>query len=131
MKPKKLLDDKQQMVEDIMGRICVLQEHIYNLEVATSYLMQGGRKAIDAGEIRSELVEKELEAWRQLCMWGLVVDRKTKDRIKAAVHQRFLSKDMSVGYWLNNGVKPLMWLGADEKKFRDMCKHAFLEEEKE
>jgi hypothetical protein len=58
-------------------------------------------------------------------MWGLTLTQEEQDRIKAAAHERFLSKRMSVAHWLNDGVTPGQWVEADEVEFRKMAAKAF------
>ena len=109
-----------------MERINVLQEHIMAVENAARYISSATyRERVINSNLRELLIEEELEEWRNLCMWGLTVDDKTRDRIKVAARQRFLRDDISVAHWLNNGVMPGHWLVADEDEFKEMAKKAF------
>jgi len=114
------------ITKECMERINVLQEHIMAVENAARYISSATyRERVINSNLRELLIEEELEEWRNLCMWGLTVDDKTRDRIKVAARQRFLRDDISVAHWLNNGVMPGHWLVADEDEFKEMAKKAF------
>lgn len=115
------------IAKECMARVMMAQEYIKAVEGAAYYINSINRYAkIDYGSIRDQLINLELAAWRDLAMWGLVVDKDIQDRIKAAAHDRFLRNGMSVSWWLNNGVEPGQWLDADEVTFRKMAADAFL-----
>ena len=119
------ISDKK-IIEETMVRIEVLENFIQNIERAASYLRQERKyESIDFGNLRDKLIDKELDEWRHLFMWGLVVDQKTRDRVKAAAYNRFLGKDMAVSHWINNGVTPSSWLASSEDEFREMTKKLF------
>ena len=84
---------------------------------------------IDHGDIINKLYEEEMVEWRKLAMWGLTLDDADRDRIKAAVHQRFLRDGMSVHDWMSDGVAAGSWLSSDEAEFRAMAKKAFAPKE--
>lgn len=116
------------LIFERMKRIELLQHYIKEIDEMASYI--SNRKfsydfKLDYGNIRSTLIDMELEEWRNLCMWGLTVDKSTKDRIKAAVYDRSLRDGISVAHWLNDGVTPSRWLKADEDEFRKMAKELF------
>lgn len=116
------------LIFECMKRIELLQHYIKEIDEAASYISNrkfGYSFKLDYGNIRSALIDMELEEWRNLCMWGLTVDKDTKDRIKAAVYDRSLRDGISVSHWLNDGVEPGTWLTADEKEFRKMAKELF------
>ena len=118
--------NKEQMIEEAMNRIMQVREMQEAYLACTSALQ---RKHSDYklgdGKVFNDLMAWELEEWRGLLMWGMLVDQKTKDRIKAAAHERFLSDRMHVADWFNNGINPRSWLTCDEKEFRKMAKEAF------
>jgi len=119
------ISDKQMLTES-MERIDLLQRHIEAVESATSYLSRL-RQTVPVGvdSLRQALIEEELKEWRNLFLWGLVVDQDTRDRVKAAAHDRFLRDEIDVGHWLNRGNSPGSWLVADEEKFRAMARKKF------
>lgn len=78
-----------------------------------------------SGNTYELLIEKELSEWRGIMMWGLVVDDATRDRIKAAAHDRFLSEKQSVNKWWNDGQEASHWYTSTEEEFREMARKAF------
>jgi hypothetical protein len=114
------------MVRQCMEKIELFQQQIANIETAARVLSEFRRHVtVDCGNLRNELIECELEWWRNLAMWGLTLDDAERDRIKAAVHARFLSGGKHVSHWMNDGVSPGSWLVADEDAFREMARKAF------
>ncbi len=117
------------MVEQAMTRIELIQQHMQNLDEAARYVSErksyADRAREDAGALRDALIRLELHEWRNVAMWGLTLDDAERDRIKAAVHQRFLRDGMSVTHWMNGGVTPSQWFSADEEEFREMARKAF------
>lgn len=113
-----------------LERIDVLQEHARRVNDAMIYI-----RAIDIGEdvdvddIIRKLTALENDEYRKLAMWGLTLDDAERDRIKAAVHHRFLRDGVSVADWINGGVTPGWWLKSDEEEFRAMAKKAFAPKE--
>lgn len=79
--------------------------------------------------IVNKLYEEEMVEWRKLAMWGLTLDDADRDRIKAAVHQRFLRDGMSVHDWMNDGVAAATGFLATKAEFRAMAKTAFAPKE--
>lgn len=118
---------KLDMVEQALVRIQMFQEHVSNIDRAASCLCNCDRfhGTIDYGDIRDRLVHQELDEWRNLAMWGLTLNDKERDRIKAAVHDRFLRDGMHVAQWFNGGNAVGSWLVAEEVEFRAMAKLAF------
>ncbi len=113
-----------------LERIEVLQEHVRRVNDAVHYIRSLDRRTeIDHGDIINKLYEEEMVEWRKLAMWGLTLDDADRDRIKAAVHQRFLRDGMSVHDWMNDGVAAGSWLSSDEAEFRAMAKKAFAPKE--
>ena len=109
-----------------LERIEVLQEHVRRVNDAVHYIRSLDRRTeIDHGDIINKLYEEEMVEWRKLAMWGLTLDDADRDRIKAAVHHRFLRDGVSVADWINGGVTPGWWLKSDEEEFRAMAKKAF------
>lgn len=119
MKPDKFLTEA-------LTRIEVLHAHIAAVQAAAFHVRRRDlHKKVDTGTLESDLIAAELDEWRNVFMFGLVVDAKTRRRVKAAAHARFLREDMSVSHWFNDGVPASQWLVADEEKFRAMTKKAF------
>ena len=113
-----------------LERIGVLQEHVRRVNDALIYInMIDSFAKVDAGDIIIRLTMSENNEWRKLSMWALTLDGADQDRIKAAVHQRFLRDGMSVADWINGGVTPGWWLQSDEEEFRAMAKKAFAPKE--
>lgn len=114
------------MVMQSMQRIESLQQAVEMLDKIKRMLYEEARhQSIDEGNLRRILIEKELAEWRTVSMWGLTLSDAERDRVKAAVHQRFMRDDMHVASWFNGGELPTSWLQADEDKFRAMAKKAF------
>lgn len=122
----------KQVVEECMARIEQLQTHIKAIEAA-AWCLRARRRSVDVdyGNIHDLPISEELEEWRNLAMWGLTLDDAERDRVKAAVHHRFLRDGMSVGMWINDGVEPSKWLTSDAEEFRDMARKAFGPKEQE
>jgi hypothetical protein len=121
---KKPKYSKKKMLIEALERIEYIQELINSYGEIKSFL-NNNRGNVNCGDIFITLVERELDEWRALLMWGLVIDQPTRDRIKAAAHNRFLSNKISVSHWMNNGIKPSAWLVEDEEQFRKMVAEAF------
>jgi nicotinic acid phosphoribosyltransferase len=119
----------KKLVEECLERIELLQLHIAAVDSAKAHLSrlkqwQGVR--VDSGNLRSELIDSELDEWRKLFMWCLTIEDETRDRIKAAAYQRFLDQRNNVSQWLNpDGVVAGSWLKADEDEFRIMVSKLF------
>jgi hypothetical protein len=114
------------VVEEIMGRIEAAQLHVQSLENIVHHIQSYRRwDHVDISAIHQSLMDIELNEWRNLFMWALTLTPEEQDRVKAAAHERFLRKGMSVAHWLNNGVLPGQWLAADEQEFREMAARAF------
>lgn len=116
----------KKMIEEAMNRIMHVREmqEAY-LACTTALQRKHSDYKLGDGKVFNDLIAWELEEWRGLLMWGMVIDQETKDRIKAAAHERFLSNRMDVSKWFNNGIHPNSWLIANEKDFREMAKEAF------
>ena len=83
-------------------------------------------EALNQGNIRSKLIDAELMEWRNLFMWGLTLDEKERNDIKALAHARFLEDGMNVAHWLDeSGLAPNTWLSSDEEEFRKKAKEYF------
>lgn len=114
------------IVEQCMQRIELMQQHVQNIDNAARFLGEARRwETVDLGNLRHGLIDQELAEWRKLAMWGLTLDDAERDRIKAAVHDRFLRDGMHVADWFSGGVSPNSWLSSDESEFREMAKAAF------
>lgn len=116
----------KKVIEECMVRIKTAQEHISALEMAGYFIRDVRRyRNVEYGNIRDLLIEIELDEWRNLAAWGLTLNDAERDRVKAAVYQRFLRDGMSVGKWLGNGIEPSQWLVSEEEDFREMARKAF------
>lgn len=114
------------IVVQCMERIELIQQHIKHIDNAKYFLSDSRRwEKVDCTSLRNALIDEELSEWRRLAMWGLTLDDSERDRIKAAVHDRFLRDEMHVADWFSGGVSPGSWLSSDEKEFRAMAKEAF------
>lgn len=122
---------KKEMLEQSLERIMHIREMLEAFGAIRSYLTNKGRDyACNFGDVQAELYRRELEEWRGLLMWGLVCDRSTQDRVKAAAYERFLSDKMDVTSWMFNGENPSSWLTKDEEEFRKSVKELFNPENK-
>jgi hypothetical protein len=119
----------KKLIEESLERIELLQLHIAAVDSAKAHLSrlkqwQGFK--VDSGNLRSELIDAELDEWRKLFMWCLTIEDETRDRIKAAAYQRFLDQRNNVSQWLNpDGIVASRWLKADEDEFRVMVSKLF------
>jgi len=114
------------MVLQSMQRIEYLQHAVEMLDQISRMIYDDDRhKTVDEGNLRRLLIDKELAEWRTVSMWGLTLSDAERDRVKAAVHQRFMRDDMHVASWFNGVVLTTSWLQADEEAFREMAKKAF------
>lgn len=119
---------KKEMLEQSLERISHIREMLESFHAIRSYLTNDGRVTIDCGVINEELYRRELEEWRGLLMWGLICDENTRDRLKAAAYERFLSDRMDVRKWMFHGEEPFSWLSKDEEDFRKNVRELFLSE---
>jgi len=117
------------MLEEALTRAGICQQHIEAVEKATYFASRVTHKEVGSGNLRDVLIEKELDEWRGIFMWGLVASDEVRDRVKAAAHHRFLKDSTSVASWTNNGIMPNQWLSADEDEFRAMARAEFLGED--
>lgn len=123
----------ERFVTEALERIEVLRKHYAACESAEHHMRYRTGYARDIrcdwSGMREALMQAELDEWRGVMMFGLTLDDKKRDRIKAAAHERFLKDGVSVSHWFNNGVTPGQYLSADEDKFREMCRKAFAPKE--
>ena len=83
-------------------------------------------------ELRVALNRIELEEWRKLLMWGLIVDHKARQRIKAMAKDRFLDRNTHIADFLNpSHVHPGQYWSADADHFLTMVNKLFAPEPKE
>jgi hypothetical protein len=121
------MNRKKQMVEESLTRIMQIREMIDSFGLVKSFLMRrGDERDINCGNIYEKLYERELDEWRGLFMWGLITDEPTRDRIKAAAYERFLSEKKGVHQWMFNGENPSKWLASTEDEFREFLKEEFI-----
>ena len=122
--------NKNKILEDIMTRIMHIREMQEGYLACTTALKRRDRDYKQGdGKVFSDLMKWELDEWRNLSMWGLTGDQKTQDKIKSAVHERFLSDKMHVADWFHNGESPSSWKVSTEEEFRAMARKAFLGED--
>lgn len=94
----KLRNDKmsKETVEDIIADIKRIDEHISNISAAQSYLHSGfsryrdSEDRIHSGNLLSALYMEQNRLFRNLFMFGLVVDKRTRDKIKAIAYDRYI-----------------------------------------
>lgn len=114
------------MVAQCMQRVQYWQAHCAAIEAACSALHTDRQHVrADVGNLRDLLIQRELEAWRDLAMWGLTLDDAERNRVKAAVHERFLRDGMHVAKWFSGGRDTGSWLAADDEAFRAMAREYF------
>jgi hypothetical protein len=119
----------KKMIEEAMARIVYVQELQEAYLAVKTALQRRDRNFRDTGPIYALLMSWELDEWRGLMMWGLFCDDPTRDRLKAAAHERFLHGKMHVADWFQNGQSPERWLAADDEAFRKMANEAFFQKE--
>lgn len=130
-KPRKPRDARKdpvfmRMLEEALERVELCQRHVRAIEQACWHINDKHRHfTCNPGNLREKLIAMELEEWRAVFMWGLVVPEEARDRIRAAAHQRFLKEGISVVHWLNDGIEPSQWLVTDEDEFRALIDKAF------
>lgn len=112
------------IVEEIFIRIEKIQLHIESVLAAVNYL---GRDVPDRGDIVEKLYARQNKEWQDLFMFGMVVDEKTRERIRAAAYEHFLNDHMHIASYF--GTTSGGWLLADEEEFRRMCKELFAPKE--
>ncbi len=118
--------NKEQMLEQSMERIMYCRELQQNYMACVEFLRKKDRDfKIGDDIVYTTLMRSELDEWRNLLIWGLTCSHEAIDRIKAAVHERFLADRMHVAHWFQNDEYPSSWLTADEEEFREMAKKAF------
>lgn len=119
MRPDKFLTEALKRIEVLHAHLAAVQAAAFHVRSRTMH------KKVDTGTLESDLIAAELDEWRNVFMFGLVVDAKTRKRVKAAAHARFLREGMAVSHWFNDGVPASSWLSSTEKEFREMTKKAF------
>ncbi len=114
------------VVVQCMETIEQCQEHVNALHGAGYFIRDHLSHETHGDSVYHDLLMRiELEQWRKLFMWALTIDSDTKDRIKAAAHERFLFDRMCVDQYFSNGRTPSAWLAADEDEFRRMAREMF------
>ncbi len=117
------------IIEESLQRIDVLQQHIISVDAATSHLYKlkmNNNFVLNHGNLRSTLIEEELDEWRKLFMWALTIDQPTRDRIKAAAYERYLATRNAIANWINpNGHTASTWTSSDAEEFNIMSKNLF------
>jgi hypothetical protein len=118
VKNKELVEKLLEQIEFIQEEVRAFDAIVSNLEYDTRF----GDGKLDTGNIRSVLLDQELELWRKVFMWAMTIPPKDMDRIKAAAYERFLGEKMCVSPWIGN---PTSWSQATEDEFREMARKAF------
>ena len=119
--------NKTQLLEQSADRIATIQHHIKSVESASSFICnRRSGTTVDCGSLHRQLMEAELDEWRQFAMWGLTMTAAVQNRVKAAVYERFLREHMDVSHWLPSDVsQPDKWMRANEDDFREMARIMF------
>ena len=107
----------KEIIEDCFTNILRYQHHIDSVHAAT-YSVENNLRGLSTGNLLEHLYAAQNREWRNLFMFGLVSDEATKDRIKAAAYESFLSDRIHVASYF---TKSNGWMSADEEKFRNMC----------
>lgn len=121
-----MFNTNKEVVLDVLASIEATEEHIRRLDEMARYAREHNKYTeVLTGNLREILFGIEIDQWRRLLMWGITLEEKDRDRIKAAAHQRFLRKGMSVADWMNGGIQPSSWLTANEEEFRELIEKTF------
>lgn len=116
----------KEVVLDVLASIEITEKWISEFDAMVRYAREQNKFAeISSGNLREILYGIEIDQWRKLLMWGITLDDKDRDRIKGMVHNRFLSHNMGVIDWLNNGIQPSRWFSAEEDEFRSLVEKTF------
>lgn len=116
--------DVKQIVEHTFAKIISLQNHIDNVHAAQRAV--GRDHNLNCGNLIQTLYAEQVREWKNLFMFGMVMDDETKDRIKAAAYQHFLSDRIHVADYYSNASYE--WMEAGEDEFRRMCRELFAPE---
>lgn len=113
--------------QEVLIRIDHIRHHVESLQAIQRYLQErfSYHDKTDYGTIWEKLHEAELGEWRNLFMFGLVVDDATRDRIKAAAYDRFLKDRSGLMSWISGSPNPSHWLSSQEDEFRRMAQDLF------
>ncbi len=81
-----------QLVTQILERISLLQLHVDAVDLAEAHTRDPYYRSLDvhSGNLRQVLMELELNEWRHLFMYSMVVDKDTLETIKRAAMNRFV-----------------------------------------
>lgn len=113
-------ENTKEFVEKTLSRIMLLQKHQESVMAAVHCVLN--ERDCNFGNLIEVLYRAEVKEWRNLFMFGLVVDDETRDRIKVAAYERFLDDHIHVSnFWTNSSD----WLHSSEEEFRRMCKSLF------
>lgn len=114
----------KEIIEDCFTNILRYQHHIDSVHAAQFSVenITVDRAGINTGNLLQYLYTAQNREWRNLFMYGLVSDEPTRDRIKAAAYESFLSDRIHVASYF---TKSSGWMSADEEKFRNMCAELF------
>jgi hypothetical protein len=125
-----------QREHNMSDSLCKIFERIYELQchqeavgramAAACRLSQRANPTVEATSLIEALCQAELNQWRQLLMGALSITQDERDRIKAAVYERFLSDEKDVRHYFCDGQNPGRWLQADEQQFRTMVRELYL-----
>lgn len=117
------------LVVQLMEKIDVVRNH-YTAVQSAMYFARHNRygEEVFSQDVLTALVAIELDLWRQVFMFGMTLNDKEQERIKAAAYQRFLADGISVKDYLPGGANAGSWLVSEEEEFREMCKKLFAPE---
>lgn len=120
------LSSNKDVIIDTLASIEAAQEQLIRFDEMLSYIRGHNRYTeLSTGNIRETIYGIEINQWRRLLMWAITLTDEERDRIKAAVHHRFLRKDQSIIDWINGGISPSFWYTAEEVEFRELVEKTF------
>jgi hypothetical protein len=118
----------KELVIQLMEKIETTRNHYQAIHSAMYFARNNGyySDTVFSADLTRALVDIELGLWRQVFMFGMTLNDKEQERIKAAAYQRFLADGISVKDYLPGGANAGSWLVSDEEEFREMCKKLFV-----
>jgi len=103
------MENTKDVIQKVVANIELINIHKDNITQAIRFIRHHSGKWDDslkgAQTLQDILTQQELEEWRILMMWGLVVDTATRDRLKVAAMERFLSREQDVSYYISDSPR--------------------------